>query len=132
MTVYARARFSGLTAATTLHGVSNALMYTIWSVKRKEYCTIWKNKYRARAPILSPFRTPPNAFTFRETSSFDHFWVDAETQNYTADTHKSSPVSRFLRGRVKTSKNTIPVYKWPENGSLFCDQILLTFVRKSS
>ena len=112
--------------------MNSSMKFKIKSVRKHRNCTIWKNKYRARAPILSPFRTPPNAFTFRETSTFDPFRVDAETQNYTTDTHKSSQVSRFLRGRVKKSKNTIPVYKWPENGSLFCDQVFAPFFRKSS
>ena len=36
-------------------------------------------------------------------------------ENYMGATPKSSQVSRFFRGRVKKSKNTIPEYKWPEN-----------------
>ena len=60
--------------------------------------------YSTRARILSPFRTPPNASTLKEWSFFDHFWVDPETLNYIAGTHKSSRVSRFFRGRMKKSK----------------------------
>ena len=101
---------------------------------KKEYFTIWKNNTSPEARILSPFRTPPNASTPGEASFFDHFWVDAGTLNYMMATHKSSRVSRFFRGRMKKSKNTIPVYKWPENGSFFlrpnftniCQKIQLT------
>ena len=47
-------------------------------------------------------------------------------------THQTSRISCFLRGRVKSSKNTISIYRWPKNDSLFRDQVLVSFFRKSA
>ena len=86
------------------------------SYKEKRHIALYrKKKYSARAPIMYPFRTPPNASTFREALFFDHFWVDPAALNVIVATHKSSDVSRFFRRRVKTSGNAIPELIWPEN-----------------
>ena len=47
-------------------------------------------------------------------------------------THQLPRISRFFRGRVKNSKNTISIYESPENDSLFRDQVLYLFFRKSA
>ena len=45
-------------------------------------------------------------------------------------THQSSPGARFLRGRVNYSKNRFQEYEWPQNGSLFRDQVFYLFFKK--
>ena len=44
---------------------------------------------------------------------FCSFLGGPKIENYITRTPKSSPVSRFFRGRVKNSKNAILEYKWP-------------------
>ena len=74
-------------------------------------------------PCPNPIGTPRSVIV-------PDFWGGRFFQNYIVSYVLSSQGSRFLRGRVKMFKNTISVYRWHRNGSLFGDIVLYSFFRK--
>ena len=86
----------------------------------------------SRGPHSVPISHAAESIYTQGNVTFCSFLSVPGSQNFINGTHKSSPISSFFRGRVKNRKNLISVYRWPRNGSLFCDQVLPLFFRKSA
>ena len=67
-----------------------------WADLTVAFIFIKENNTAPESRILSQFRTPPNASTLEGAPLFAYFRVDPKCLDFSAVTHKSSRVSRFV------------------------------------
>ena len=81
----------------------------------------------SRGPHSVPISHAAKRIYTQGSVTFWSFLRGPKSKNFMGLTPKSSPESRFFWGRVKTFKNTIPVYRCPKMNHFFAKKFYLYF-----
>ena len=81
----------------------------------------------SRGPHSVPISHAAECIYTQGSVIFWSFLRGPKTKTFMILTPKSSPESRFFRGCVKTSKNTIPVYRCPKIHHFFAKKFYIHF-----